>query len=335
MKNTSSQKFRLGLFVIIGTIFFVVGVYLIGQRQDMFKKTFTISSYFQNVSGLQKGNNVRYAGIDIGTVKDIVMINDSTIKIDMNIDEKIITHIKKDAIATISSDGLVGNMIVNIVPGKGIERVIVNGDIIESYSKIGADDILSTLSVSSENAAILTSDLLKITTAMLEGKGTVGLLLNDTIMAQDLKQSVNNLKMASRGATHTINELNSIISSIKTNDNTVLGMILNDSVSGQKLKTIVANLETSSVEIENLVKNANAVVNDIQSNEGALNYVLNDTTLLNSLKSTLKNINEGTDKFNQNMEALKHNFLTKGYFKKLERQEQEEAKKAKKAEKQK
>ena len=221
-------------------------------------------------------------------------------------------------------------MIVNIVPGKGIERVITNGDIIESYSKIGADDILSTLSVSSENAAILTSDLLKITTAMIEGKGTVGLLLNDTIMAQDLKQSVNNLKMASLGATNTINELNSIVSSIKNNDNTILGMILNDSVSGQKLKIIVTNLEASSVEIENLIKNANTVVNDIKTNEGALNYVLNDTTLVNSLKSTLKNINEGTDKFNENMEALKHNFLTRGYFKKLERQKIREAKKAEK-----
>jgi phospholipid/cholesterol/gamma-HCH transport system substrate-binding protein len=330
MKNTSAQKFKLGLFVITGTVLFIVGIYIIGQRQDMFKNTFTISSYFQNVSGLQKGNNVRYAGIDVGTVKDIIMINDSTIKIDMNIDEKIIPHIKKDAIATISSDGLVGNMIVNIVPGKGLESVILNGDVIESYSKIGAEDILSTLSVSSENAAILTSDLLKITSAMLEGKGTLGLLLNDTIMAQDLKQSVNNLKMASRGATNTINELNAIISSIESNDSTVLGMILNDSVSGQKLKNIVTNLEASSIEIENLVKNANTLVDDVHTNEGALNYVLNDSTLVNSLKSTLKNINEGTDKFNLNMEALKHNFLTRGYFNKLEREELKEAKRAEK-----
>ncbi len=330
MKNTSSQKFRLGLFVIIGTVLFVTGVYLIGQRQDMFKKTFTISSYFQNVNGLQKGNNVRYAGIDIGIVKDITMINDSTIKIDMTIEEKIIIHIKKNAIATIGSDGLVGNMIINIVPGKGSSELISNGDIIESYSKIGADDILSTLSVSSENAAILTSDLLKITTAMLEGKGTVGLLLNDTTMARDLKQSVNNLKMASRGATHTINELNSIISSIKTNDDTVLGMILNDTISGQKLKNVVANLETSSNEIQSLLSHVNSVVNDLNSSEGAYNYILKDTSLVNSLKATLKNINEGTDKFNQNMEALKHNWLTRGYFKKLEREEEKEAKKAKK-----
>ena len=82
MKNTNSQKLRLGLFVITGTVLFIVGVYLIGQRQNMFKKTFTISAYFQNVNGLQNGNNVRYSGIDIGTVKDITMVNDSTIKVE-------------------------------------------------------------------------------------------------------------------------------------------------------------------------------------------------------------------------------------------------------------
>ncbi|WP_299336400.1 MlaD family protein [uncultured Psychroserpens sp.] len=320
MKQTKPQKLRLGLFVIIGTIIFITAVYLIGQRQNMFNKTFTISSYFQNVNGLQRGNNVRYSGIDIGTVKDIVMINDSTIQVHMDIQEKIITHIKKNAIATIGSDGLVGNMIVNIVPGQGSAALISNGDIIASYSKIGADDILSTLSVGSENAAILTSDLLKITTAMLEGKGTVGLLLNDTIMAQDLKQSVNNLKMASKGATTTINELNDIISNLKTNDNTVLGMVLNDSISGQKLKNVVNNLETSSSEIEHVLTNINSVVEDLNSSEGAYNYIVKDTALVNSLRSTLNNINEGTDKFNQNMEALKHNFLFRGYFKRLERQ---------------
>lgn len=328
MKNTGSQKLRLGLFVVTGTVLFIVGVYLIGQRQNMFKKTFTISAYFQNVNGLQNGNNVRYSGIDIGTVKDITMINDSTIKVDMNIDEKIITHIKKDAIATIGSDGLVGNMILNIVPGNGHSDVISNGDTIESFSKIGADDILSTLSVSSENAAILTSDLVKITSAMINGKGTIGLLLNDTIMAKDLKQSVTNLKMASKSATNTINELNSIVLSLKTNDETVLGMLMNDTISGEKLKNIVNHLETSSIEIENVLTNINATVSDFNSSdEGAYNYILKDTSLVNSLKSTLKNINEGTDKFNQNMEALKHNFLTRGYFRKLEREEKREAKK--------
>lgn len=326
MKNTKSQQFKLGLFVIIGTLIFITVVFLIGQRQDMFKQTFTISSNFQNVNGLQRGNNVRYSGINIGTVKDITMINDSTIQVEMNIQKKIVNHIKQNAIATIGSDGLVGNMIVNIVPSKAFAEPIVNGSVIQSYTKIGADDILSTLSVGSENAAILTSDLLKITSAMIDGKGTVGLLLNDTIMAHDLKQSVTNLRNASLGATMSINELNTIITSLKTNENTVLGMLMNDTISGQKLKNVVTHLETSSIEIKSVMDQINTVINDINTSEGAYQYIIKDTTLVSSLKSTLQNINEGTDKFDENMEALKHNFLTRGYFRKLERQEKKKTK---------
>ncbi|TYC09182.1 MCE family protein [Bizionia gelidisalsuginis] len=329
MKHSNSQKFNLGLFVIIGIILFIAAVYLIGQRQDMFKKTFTISSFFQNVNGLQNGNNVRYAGINIGTVKGILMINDSTIKINMSIDEKIITHIKKNAIATIGSDGLVGNMIVNIVPGKGASEVIKNGDRIESYSKIGPEDILNTLNTSSENAAILTSDLLKITKNITQGEGTIGVLLNDTTMAKDLKISIASLKNASYGASNSIREVNKIFLKLKTNDTSVLGVLLNDTLSGAKLKAMVTNLEASSAKMDSVVDAVNAAVSDFNSSEGAYNYIVQDTALVNSLKSTLQNINEGTDKFNENMEALKHNFLTRGYFRKLERQERKAAKKEK------
>lgn len=328
MKSTNSQKLKLGLFVIVGTVLFIVTIYFIGQKESLFKKTFTISAYFQNVNGLQKGSNVRYSGINIGTVSAIEMINDSTIKVGMNIEEKITNNIKRNAIATIGSDGLVGNMLVSIVPGKGPDRVVINGDIIESYSKIGADDILSTLNASSENAAILMSDLLKITKAMIEGEGTLGVLLNDTIMAQDLKQSVANFKIASLKATKSIDEFNGLVSLLKTNKETVLGMILNDTISGRKLKAMVDNLETSSREIDSVLSNINLVVTDLNFNEGAFNYLVKDTSLVNNIKSSLKNINEGTDKFNQNMEALKHNFLTRGYFRKLERKEKKLQKKA-------
>ena len=217
-------------------------------------------------------------------------------------------------------------MIINIVPGQGVDEVINDGDIIQSYSKIGADDILSTLSVSSENAAILTSDLIKITNSMIKGKGTLALLLNDTIMSKELAQSVKNLNSASREATKTINEVHQIVSSLRTNDETVLGMLLNDTISGQNLKAIVKNLESTSLEMEHVVTNFNSVIDDFKSSDGAYNYVVRDTALVNSLQSTLKNINEGTDKFNQNMEALKHHFLFRGYFKKLERQEKKEMK---------
>jgi len=146
-------------------------------------------------------------------------------------------------------------------------------------------------------------------------------------MAKELRYSVTNLKIASLGASNTISEINHLIRSLKENDKTVLGMLLNDSISGNKLKSIVNNLEASSIEIENAVSNVNTLVEDFNSSEGAYNYIVKDTTLVKSLESTLKNINEGTDKFNQNMEALKHNFLTRGYFKKLEKDKEKQEKK--------
>jgi phospholipid/cholesterol/gamma-HCH transport system substrate-binding protein len=330
MKKTKTQKIRLGLFVVIGTLLFTAGVYFIGQRRDMFHKTFTISTHFQNVNGLQKGNNVRYAGINIGTVKDITMVNDSTIVVTMNIEEKIISHLKKDAIATIGSDGLVGNMIVNIVPGEGNATSVNDGDVITSYSKIGTDDILSTLSVTNENAALLTADLLKITNSMIEGKGTLGILLNDTIMAKELQQSITNLKIASNGASRSMSELETMLKTLQTNDDSVLGVLMNDTISGQKVKDIVQNLETSSISIEKMEEQMNSVVDELNSSEGALHYITKDANAAKSLEATLQNINEGTEKFNENMEALKHHFLFRGYFKKLERQERKAAKKAKK-----
>src|SRR5690606_34349778 len=106
-----------------------------------------------------------------------------------------------------------------------------------------------------------------------------------------------------------------------TDDTSVLGFMLNDTISGNKLKTTLNHLETSSIEMQNAMKKVTAIVENINTSEGTFNYILKDTSLVNSLKSTLQNVNEGTDKFNQNMEALKHNFLTRGYFRKLEKQE--------------
>ncbi len=321
MERSSGQNIRLGIFVIIGTILLIAAVYLIGQRQEMFRKTYLIEAYFQNINGLQKGNNVRYSGIDVGTVNEIAMVNDTAIQVVMRIEEKIIGYLKTNAIATIGSDGLVGNMIVNIIPGKGDAPLIKDGDTIATFSKIGADDILSTLGASSENAAILTSDLLKITDAMINGEGTLALLLNDTTMSGDIKQSVTNLKNASYSATRSLDELKTIISNFNENQNSMLGVLLNDSLSGEKLKSFAVNLEKSSLEIDSMLTRINSIVADVEKGKGAFNYLVHDTTLVNSLKQTIENVNEGTARFNENMEALKSNFLFRRYFKKLEKEQ--------------
>ncbi len=324
MEKSNSQKIQLGIFVIIGTLVFLAAIYFIGNKQNMFGNTSHLKAVFVNVNGLQPGNNVRYAGIDIGTVKEIEMINDTTISVNMIIDNKIMEHIKKNAIATISSDGLVGNMIINIIPGKGAAEKVENGDTIQSYSRIGTDAMLETLNVTNENAAMLTADLLKITQEITQGNGTVGLLIRDTLMAQDLKATMSYLRQTSKGTSESVANLNKLITDLNRKDN-VIGT-LNDTVVANRMKRIIINLEKSSTEIDKVVTNLNATITNVKEGKGALNYLSNDPKLVQQIDSTITNINKASIKLNEDLEALKHNFLFRGYFKKLEK---EKAKKKK------
>lgn len=325
MEKTTSQKIRLGLFVIIGLIIFILAVYFIGDKQQMFGKTYHLKAIFNNVNGLQIGNNVRYSGINVGTVQGIEMVNDTIIRVDMLIDKTIFSFIKKDAVAIIGSDGLVGNMIINILPGKGTSPPVNPGDEIKSLNRIRTDDMLNTLGVTNKNAALLTADLLKITKEITEGKGAVGLLIKDSILAKDLKETVHYLKITGKGSSESVTKLNRIISSLDNKDN-VIG-VLKDTAVANNMKTIVQNLDESSTKIDEVVTNLNSTITNIKDGKGAINYLSNDPELVRKIDSTMTNINEASFRLNENMEALKHNFLFRGYFRKQEKAKLKEQKK--------
>ncbi|WP_316928170.1 MlaD family protein [Gillisia marina] len=214
MDKSASQKIRLGIFVVVGTLLLIAALYFIGNRQHLFSKNIQIYAVFENVNGLQLGNNVRYSGINVGTVGKIEMLGESEIIVEMMIEEKTAGFIRKNAIATIGSDGLVGSMVVNILPGKGEASFVTSGDTIVTYSKIGTDDMLSTLNVTNENAALLTADLLKITNKIIEGKGTLGVLIADTTMAGNIKETIDNLRTTIESTSNTMYKLNKLIAKV-------------------------------------------------------------------------------------------------------------------------
>ncbi len=325
MEKTASQKIRLGIFVIIGLTLFVLAVYFIGSKQQMFGKTEHLKAVFNNVAGLQLGNNVRYSGINVGTVRDIEIINDSTISVDMQINKDIFSHIKKDAVATIGSDGLVGSVIINIIPGKGNLPTVQPGDVIQSNNRVRTDDMLSTLNVTNQNAAQLTIDLLKITNEINQGKGTIGVLLRDTVMSKDLKETIRNLRITSEKTNQTMDHLNKQIAALDNKDN-VIG-VLKDTVVGHKIKRVITNLEASSQEINKVVSNLNATILNVKEGKGALNYLANDPKLVTKIDSTMTNLNEASKKLNEDLEALKSNFLFRGYFRKQEKAKKKAQKK--------
>ena len=241
MEKTASQKINLGLFVIIGLLIFILAVYFIGDKQKMFGKTNHLETVFNNVNGLQLGNSVRYSGISVGTVRGIEMVNDTTIRVDMIIDKSIFSYIKKDAIATIGSDGLVGNMIINIIPGNGNQPSVDSGDEIRSLNRIRTEDMLSTLNVTNENAAKLTANLLTITDKIVKGKGPLASLLNDSLISKDLGETMHYLKLTTKNASETVIKIDKIVASLD-NKNNVLGVI-KDTAVANNLKNTITNLE--------------------------------------------------------------------------------------------
>ena len=326
MDKSASQKIRLGVFVVVGTLLLIAALYFIGNRQHLFSKNIQIYAVFENVNGLQLGNNVRYSGINVGTVGKIEMLGESEIIIEMMIEEKTAGFIRKNAIATIGSDGLVGSMVVNILPGKGEASFVISNDTIVTYSKIGADDMLSTLNVTNGNASLLTSDLLKITNKILEAKGTLGVLVSDSLLAKDIKMTLKNLKETSEQTTRAMKKINRELATINMNES-VAGTLLKDTIASDRIENVIKNLDSSSNNLVQITRDVEAMIKEIKEGEGALNYFTQNEEFVQNIDTTMVNIKESSKKMNENMEALRHNFFFRGYFRKLEKQQKKEARK--------
>lgn len=323
MGKSNISFVKLGIFVITGSLLLILAAYLIGNEQKMFSRTFELTTVFNNVGGLQVGNNVRYSGINAGTVRAITMETDTSIRVYMRIDMELQPHIKRDALAMVGSDGLVGSMLINIIPGNGPSVPVESGDEIRSFSRISTQDMLTTLNVTNENAALLMGDLLDITQSIRSGSGVLGRLLNDSTLARDLQESVRNLKLTTAQSNEALTRLNRKISELRFEES-ALALLLDDPEFSEQVRSIVTGLDSSGQDIRRLTRRLDGLAVSLEAGEGTLGVLLRDSTAARNLQSSLQHLDSGLQKFDQNMEALKHNFLTRGYFRKLERQQKKQ-----------
>lgn len=205
MKKKTGNSIKLGVFVSAAVLLFIIAIYFIGQKQRLFSDVFRINATFKNVNGLQVGNNIRFSGINVGTVENINIISDTSVRVEMIIDKDVQKFIKKDAQATIGSEGLMGNKTINISPGSPNEAEIKNQDHIFSNEAIDFDAILEQLNTTTENASYITTDLAVVMNSIRSGKGTIGRLFMDTTLADNLNQTLINLKGGTKGFKENMN----------------------------------------------------------------------------------------------------------------------------------
>jgi phospholipid/cholesterol/gamma-HCH transport system substrate-binding protein len=312
---------KLGLFVLAGLMFLVLLLYMIGKDQNLFGKTYRLKARFSNVQGLVVGNNVRFAGIQAGTVKKITIINDTVIEVSMIIDTKMKNIIRQNALASINTDGLVGNRVVNISPAHTPGPFAVEGDVLAARKAVATDDMMQTLYNTNMDIAFIAADL-KRTVQRINSSTALWELLNDRSIPENLKVSVANIRSATVKAGTLASNLNAIVMDVK-NGKGSLGEILTDTSLAKNLNEAVVKIKTVADKADALAVELNTMAADIRQDvnqgNGAVNMLLKDSLLAIKLNSSLDNIQKGTDGFNQSMEALKHNFLLRGYFRKQER----------------
>lgn len=260
MNKESGFTWKLGMFVILGLVLFVFTIYFVGRQKNLFGSTFHLRSQFKTVSGLKEGNNVRFSGINIGTVNDIELITDTSVMVDLLIKKEVQQFIKKDATATIGSDGLMGDKVLTISPGNDNAVHVKNNDLIVSKSAIEVEDIMRSLKTSVDNAGIITAQLAQLTFKMNNGNGVLSRLISDDQLSNSLKNTL-------------------------------------------------TNLQTSSNEFALFTTKMN-------NGKGALSKLVGNESLGNKLDSTMSNLQSGSKALSEDMEAAKHNFLLKGFFKK-------------------
>ena len=316
MAATDNRKsIIVGLFLAIGLVIFVLGVFTLGGQQKSFAKNFNISSVFEDVAGLKKGNDVWFSGVKVGTISSIKFVGTSQVDVKMKIDQATQQYIHRNSGVHISSDGLIGNKIIVIDGGSPRAPVVQDGDILVADKLVSTDDIVKTLQANNQNLLAITTDFKLLSRKILQGKGTVGTLLADSTMGVQLRNSMRNLEAATTSAAHLAVQLDKFSNKMNTKGG-FADKVLTDTATFNRIKGAVTQLQQAAANASVLTDNLNKASSKLNGTNSALGVLLNDPRGAVQVQTSLNNLQQSSIKLNDDLEAAQHNFLLKGFFKK-------------------
>ncbi len=321
MSRSAINNTKLGIFVLAGLLFLVMTLFIIGKNRSFFGSYYSLRANFKNIYGLTRGNNVRYSGIQIGTVNDIKLLSDTVIEISFTVKKDMAKFIRVDDMVTIGGEGLMGNKVLNINPSSGTGTFVKDGDLLKSKATVNLDKMIEILGETTNDIRTIAGEL-QITINRINNSTAIWNLLKDENIPANIRKSVENVVAATQSVQISATELNGMVASV-SNGKGNLGILLRDSSMALQLnKTIALANET--------VKNTNQIAddlhtfissidNDVRNGKGIVNGLLRNETMTTNLANSLANIENATNSLNQNLEALKHNIFFRGYFKKQEK----------------
>ncbi len=290
---------RLGIFIFIGTVLMVISILLLGNKESLFVSTINLKTYFNTIEGLKAGAPVRLSGYDIGSVSGVSLAPDTSgrVEVYLNIDKSIRHFIRLNSIATVETEGLVGKKIIAITPGSPDFEIIKDGGVIPSKNPMNITEIIEETQSIMAYVKDITKDFSEIVEKINSGQGSIGKLVNDDKL---YKSTVSITQSADR----SLNEITAKFEEVSD-------FLINITTGFDR---IVANIDTTIVDVKDLI-------NRVNNGEGIIGGLINDNTSYDSIRSVINNLvlttestRNAASKFEENMEALKHNWLFKSYF---------------------
>ncbi len=338
-----------GLLVIAGLLLFALGLFLIGDRRQAFARHREYYSEFLNLAGLTRGAKVRVGGMDAGEVLDIGVPDSpvSRFRVKWRIDARLGGLVRTDSVATIGTEGVVGDVFLSIRPGSAkapeapahavipgkepmeLSELLTRANGLLSDADKTLNSIGGKLATALDEVTLTVSNVNDVVTGVKQGSGTVGMLLRDDALATQIKSRV----------TGTLSNVQDLVADLKAGRGTV-GMLLRDESVASQIRDTVKNSRHATADLADASRKADAIVTDLTSRQipqkaaevmdnlnGATRQVRQLAEGINkpdqygfgaaaNIRQSLTNANTATSNLADATEALKHNFLTRGFFKK-------------------
>lgn len=310
--SPNRQAVIMGLFVATATAILAGAVLMVGDLNDTFTRKIAVHAVFDDVGGLQAGDNIWFSGVKVGTVKALVFRAAAEVEVTLKIDAGASAFIHRDVQAKLGSDGLIGSKIVVIFGGSDTAPPIVEGDVIQTATAISTEQIMTTLQANNENLLAITTDIRGVTEKLAAGEGTIGKLLGDETLYTQAAATVATLGDASDSAKQVTASL-AVFSAKLNRPGSLPHDLVTDTTTYAELTQAVGKLHQASASAATLADGLAAGAADPNSAAGTL---LHDPGAGADVKAVLSNLSAGTVLLNDDLEAAQHNFLLRGFFKK-------------------
>ena len=327
--STASNKRSVivGIFVLLGVLIFVAGVFVLGGQQKRFTKSVRIIAVFNDVAGLKAGNNVWFSGVKIGTIKRVKFFGTAQVEVDIDIEQSAQAYIRKDAQATISSDGLIGNKIVQIFGGTPKSEPVEEGDRLKTMEALSSDKVLETLQENNQNLLRVTNDFKALVGNIRRGRGTVGAVLTDSVVADNFKRAMQNLQRSSQNTVKVTSSISTFAAKLNAKGTLANELVTDTTVfrslsrSASRLENVAGSAQKTVSSLSQTSENVNRASEKLNNANSPLGVLLTDQETATNLRTSLRNLSRGTELLNEDLKAAQGNILLRGYFKKRAKEE--------------